>query len=138
MSAVDALVDELVNDPLPRGYASMDFATMKTSLTTVDRTRNKTSLSGDEVFNAADPTEYNGLSDAAKSQFIAFCGRDAIDPFAANNVALMTNMFGGGSTTVTNLQTLRTESVSRAQEIGAGECTDGALEQARAISGVGV
>jgi hypothetical protein len=75
--------------------------------------RNKTSLSGDELFNAADTGEQNALTDAQKSQWLALCGRDSIDPFGAANVALVVQLFGGGSATVTALNVLRVESVTR-------------------------
>lgn len=125
------LVDELTNDPLTRGYSGMTNAQVVSSLNTVDRSRNKTSLSGDEIFQATDPTQYGALTDTQKSQWLAFCGRDSLDPFATANVTVVTEIFGGGSTTVTNLNSLRTESVSRGEEIGFGKVREGDVQDAR-------
>lgn len=80
--------------------------------------RNKTSLSGDELFNAADTTEQNALTSAERSEWLALCGRDNIDPFGAANVALVVQLFGGGSTTVTALNALRVEQVDRVTAAG--------------------
>lgn len=80
--------------------------------------RNKTSLSGDELFNAADTAEQNALTSAERSEWLALCGRDNIDPFGAANVALVVQLFGGGSTTVTALNALRVEQVDRVTAAG--------------------
>ena len=80
--------------------------------------RNKTSLSGDELFNAADTTEQNALTPAERSEWLSLCGRDNIDPFGAANVALVVQLFGGGSTTVTALNALRVEQVDRVTAAG--------------------
>lgn len=79
---------------------------------------NRTSVSGDELFQATDSTDWAGLSDAQKSQWLALCGRDNLDPFGAANVALVTNIFGGGSDTVTALQALRVEQKDRVTAAG--------------------
>ena len=80
--------------------------------------RNKTSLSGDEMFNAADTTEQNALTPAERSEWLALCGRDSIDPFGAANVALVVQLFDGGSATVTALNALRVEQVDRVTAAG--------------------
>ena len=76
-------------------------------------TRNKTSLTGDELFNSADTAEQNALTSEQRSEWLALCGRDSIDPFGGANVSLVIQLFGAGSDTVTALQTLRTEQVDR-------------------------
>lgn len=80
--------------------------------------RNKTSLSGDELFNAADTAEQNALTSAERSEWLALCGRDNIDPFGSANVALVVQLFGGGSTTATALNALRVEQVDRVTAAG--------------------
>jgi hypothetical protein len=94
-------------------------------------TQNKTSLSGDVLFNTADVTEQNALTDAQKSQWLALCGRDSIDPFGAANVALVTQLFGGGSATITALNALRTEQVPRYQDAGVGYLRIGEIAMIR-------
>ena len=75
--------------------------------------RNKTSLSGDELFNAADTGEQDALTSAQRSEWLALCGRDNIDPFGAANVALVVQLFGNPSATRTALIALRTEQMDR-------------------------
>jgi hypothetical protein len=93
---------------------------------------NKTSLSGDEMFNAADTGEQNALTDSQKSQWLALCGRDSIDPFGAANVALVVQLFGGGSATVTALQALRVNSVLRYRDAGFSQVIPADVTRARA------
>jgi hypothetical protein len=118
------LETEVQTDPLGRGYSGMTDAQVVTDLNTVYRTRNKSFLSGDEVFAATEPTEFNALDDGSstladiKNQWLSFCGRDTIDAFVTANEQFVIDIFGGGSTTVSNLQDLRTEDISRAQELG--------------------
>lgn len=100
-------------------------------LNTVYRTVNKTSLSGDELFAATDSAEFAALTDHQESLWVSFCGRSSVDPFGASNVAFVQYIFGGGSTTVANLNALRTESVSRAFELGLGSVRPGDVTQAR-------
>ena len=80
--------------------------------------RNKGSLSGDEMFNAADTTEQNALTAEKRGEWLSLCGRDGIDPFGAANVALVIQLFGGGSASVAALQALRTEQVDRVTNAG--------------------
>ncbi len=116
------LEDEIVNDPLGRGYSGMDDATLITNLNTKDRTRNRTSMTGREVKEQVDVLEYNALTDAKKQQFIELIKRDDLDLFGLDRDILI-DIFGGGSTTVAELVTARVESISRAVEIGVGIVT---------------
>ena len=133
----DTLKDELTIDPLVRGYngpgaanpgpGPMSDQEATDDLNTSYRTRNRTSMSGDEIAQAADPTEFNALDDGSqnntadvKSHWLALCGRTTIDPFATANVELVISIFGSGSTTVSNLNAGRVESITRAVELGLG------------------
>ena len=89
-------------------------------MNTVYRERDLSSLTGDEIFNAADPAGYAGLSNADKRLVLAICSRDAINPFGANNVQAMISIFGAGTTTLSNLAALRKESISRGEELSVG------------------
>ncbi len=121
----DTLKDELANDPLVRGYSAMSDQEAADDLNTSYRTRNRTSMSGDEIAQAADPTEYDGLDSGAanntadiRSHWLALCGRETIDPFATANVQLVISIFGVGSVSVSNLNAARVESITRAVELG--------------------
>jgi hypothetical protein len=131
MSNIDIIRDEITNDPLGRGYSGMDDAAVAVDLNTVYRTINKSSLSGDELFAATDSTEFAALTDHQESLWVAFCGRSSVDPFGSSNVAFVQYIFGGGSTTVSNLNSLRTQSVSRGAELGVGSVRPGDVLQAR-------
>lgn len=130
---------EIVNDPLGRGYSGLSNLEIANSLNTKNRNINKTSITGDEIFAATDATEFNSLPDGStnnsadkKTMWIAFCSRQNLNPFGSANVAFVQYIFGSGSTTISNLQTLRTETVSRAEELGIGNVTEGDIIRAKA------
>lgn len=127
------LHDEIMVDELNRGYAGMTDAEVAADLNTVYRTRNKQSMSGDEVFQQTVPAEFDALSEDHQQLWMAFCGRDRINPFATANVQLVVHIFGSGSTTIANLQDARVEDISRAVELGLGEVSEGAVNHARAL-----
>ena len=124
----NSLRDELLNDPLVRGYSTMTDQEAADDINTKYRTRNRTSMSGDEIAQQAVPADYDALDDSSanntadvKSHWLALCARESIDPFATANEQLVISIFGAGSQTVINLQAARIEAVSRAVELGLGE-----------------
>ena len=131
MANIALIAAELTNDPLVRGYSGMSDEQVAGSLNAVNRTKNLASFSGDELFAATDGTEFAALTDAKKQLWVSFCGRDSISPFGASNVAFVQWVFGGGSTTVSSLSALRTETVSRAVELGIGFVSPGSVQEAR-------
>ena len=128
---IAALKSEIDSDPLARGYSAMSDEAVAADLNTVYRTRNKSSLTGDEMFQATDGSEFTALTEHKEVSWLSFCGRNSVDPFGSANVAFAQYIFGGGSTTVSNLNSLRTESVSRASELGLGSVRPGDVTQAR-------
>ena len=133
MTDLTALRAELDAGHPDTGAYSLDDSVAADEISVVNRTRNLSTLSGDAIFNAADTTEYGALTNANKQLFLSICGRDSVDPFGANNVGAMQSIFGGGSTTISNLTALRTEPVSRADELGLGNVRAGTVTQARAL-----
>lgn len=132
MAILNLLKTEVDIDPLGRGYAGMTDQQLVDSLNTSDRSRNRTSMTGDEVFQALDSqATWDGLTDAQRSNFLAFCARETIDPFGAANVSLVVSIFGTPSATLTNLNNARTELVSRANELGIGFVTVGDVQYVR-------
>ena len=118
------LKTELTDDPLTRGYAGMTDQEAADELNTSYRTRNRATMSGDEVAQQADPTEFNALDDGSvnntadvKGHWLILCARESIDPFATANAQLVIAIFGAASTSVANLQAVRVESITRAQEL---------------------
>ncbi len=124
----ETLRDELIGDPEGLGYPASDqgAADLINTLTT-GRTRNRVSMTGDEIAQQAVPAAYDALDDGSanntadvKSHWLAFCARASIDPFASANEQLVISIFGAGSPTVLNLQAARVETISRATELGLG------------------
>ena len=116
---IQAIKDELTNDPLTRGYLTMTDAEVKTSLNTViDRPIQF--LSGSAIFNATDDTEYAALTAAQKSSWDALCAIDTIDTSSGVAKAREAELFGAGTATRTALLALKNNQVSRAQELGLG------------------
>jgi len=117
------LEDELANDPLGRGYSSMTDVEFLTSINTKDRTRNRTNMTGRQVKKQVNVTEYAALSDAKKQQLIELTTSEDLDLFGTDRDILL-DIFGGASTTVSNLLTARVESISRGIEVGLGIVTE--------------
>ncbi len=142
----DALRDELLDDPEGRGYAGMSNQEATDELNSIwadpdTRTRNVLSMTGDEIAQAADPTEFDALDDGSvastadiKSHWLALCGRTSIDPFGVANVALVVSIFGNPSATVTNLLAVRVEDITRADELELGTVKSRDVGYARGTS----
>jgi antitoxin component HigA of HigAB toxin-antitoxin module len=113
------LEDELVADPLSRGYSGMTDAELLTSLNAADRDRNRTSMTGREVKSQIDAAEFAAKTDAQKQQIIELLKRDDLDLFGLDK-EILADIFGS-STTETNLLAARVESISRATELGLPE-----------------
>ena len=100
-------------------YSAMTDAAAAADLNVVDISQVKSSMSGSDIWAATDSTEYIALTDAKKARWLSFCAIDSHDPSVGGLAQLfVVNMFGGGSTTVTTLGTLRTDTISRAAELG--------------------
>ena len=131
--------DELLTDPLGRGYVGMSDQAAADDLNTAYRTRNRTSMTGDELFQATVPSEFNALSTGSgnnpdnQGHWLSFCGRETIDPFATANEQFVIDLFGGGSGTVAALQAARVESITRGEELGIGIVKVGHVEEVRRI-----
>lgn len=113
------LEDELVNDPLGRGYVGMTDQQIADDGHTKYRTRNRTSMSGREVAAEVVASEYNALTSEKKAQFLALIASNDLDPFGLP-VDVIKDIYGAGSVTVSNLSAARVETISRWDEIGAG------------------
>lgn len=125
----DILKDELANDPLTRGYASMTDETAADDLNSVYRSRDRTSMTASEVLNAVDNAEYTALANAAKDRLWQLLGIGDLNPFGVE-ATLMQSIFGAGAT-ITALAAARVESITRAQELGLSPVKVGQVEEAR-------
>lgn len=97
----------------------------------VNRTKDRTSMSGSEVLNAIDTAEYNLLAPEDKDRVWQVIHLGTINPFGVEET-LMKSIFGSGSTTIATLANLRKDDVSRAVELGLGKVRAGTIREARA------
>lgn len=128
---INKLKNEIVNDPLVRGYAAMSNAEVATDMMTVRRIKNKATLTGSEVLNAIPKADLFALSAADSSRVWDVLHLAAINPFGVE-ADIIIDVFGAGSPAILALADLRTEDVSRAEEIGLGSVYEGHVEGARA------
>ncbi|HDY65737.1 MAG TPA: hypothetical protein ENH84_05850 [Phycisphaerae bacterium] len=124
---------EIDADPLGRGYSGMTDEEVADSLNAVDRTRIRSSMTGEEIFKASDVMELGGLAAAKLLLWVTFTRADSIDPSNAINVALVKAVFGAGSGTLTALAAARQEQISRGTEIGIRRIGPGYVADARRI-----
>lgn len=124
------LRDEVINDPLGRGYSGMTNKQVVKDLEKKYRTRNISSFSGSFVLNRIKKSEYDALSDADKDKVWQILHLNSINTFGVE-AALFVDIFGAGSTTINNLSGARTESISRASELGLGKVYHRDVEKVR-------
>ena len=123
---------EVQTDPLNRAYSLMTSAQILLDLQTINRTRNKTGLNPSEVFQNINQTEWDALSASDQDEVwnVLHLG-DPLNPFGREATRFIA-IFGGGSITITALQALRVENISRLQQIGiGGTVTQHQINQAR-------
>jgi len=98
-------------------YDSLSDADATSLLNTVDILRNLPSINGSILLEAQDAADYIGLSDSKKTQWLSLCALSSIDPFGAAVDAAI-DIWGVGTSTITNLNSIRRETISRATELG--------------------
>jgi len=112
------LENEIVNDPLARGYSGMTDAELLTSLNAVNRTFNITDLSPEAVNDGIDQTEWEVLTDANRTRINQLLASLPTINLFGRPLSEFQEVFGGGSTTASTLSALRTKLISRSEEIG--------------------
>lgn len=128
------LTSELVDDPESLGYASMTDEEATVSLNGLTRVRNVVSVSGQDIFEAVVPTEYNALTADQKALLLGIIGMGEILVNGTNTKAALLAMFGVLSTTRTNLAALQIEAISRAMELGLGRVKVGYVQITRSAT----
>jgi len=98
----------------------------------MDKPRNKTIMTGSEIWAATDSANYTALTDAKKQNWLSFCGIETHDPFGVS-AQFVISLFGGASETVVALAALRVELSSTAIINGFGRVGEGDIEDARNI-----
>ena len=117
------LSNEIITDPLTRGYAGMTDQEVADDLNTIYRTRNRSSMTGKEVKDRIDTTEWSTRTDAQKQIVLALCNRDDLDPFGIDAQIFQDEM-AGATNTIAALNAYRVEDISRGEELGLGLVKD--------------
>lgn len=129
--SIDILKAELTDDPLSRGYSSMNDLAAAADLNTIYRTKLRDAVSGSEIFNVTDTAEYTALTNTQKASWDALCAIDSINTSSGVAKAKEAELFGAGTTTRSNLLALRKPPASRAEELGLGIVYEGHIQEAR-------
>lgn len=108
---------ELTNDPLGRGYAAMTNQEAADDLNTLYRNQATDNVTGAQIFNATDDTEYAVLTETQKSAWDRLCAITEIDVSNGVAKAREAELFGPGTQTRINLLALKYIAISRAQEL---------------------
>lgn len=114
------LQGEIANDPLGRNYSGMTDQQVADSLNTKNRTVERSSVSGSEIFNAIVPSEYDSLlaTTQERVKWITQLG-DSVDIASGSNARqVLLNAFDQNSTTHENLVDVVQIDISRAVELG--------------------
>lgn len=127
---IDALKTELTAGHPDTGAYNADDALAADQLNAVNRKINRESMTGSEIINALDKTEYLALSDVKKDRVWQVCHLGTVNPFGVE-ADLFIDIFGAGSASITALQAARQDDVSRAVELGFGVVKVGYVQQAR-------
>lgn len=135
MADYQILRAELLTDPLARGYAGMTDQVAADSLNSADRNSWRV-VSSAEVFEALDPSEFRGLTNSNEARVDRILGLgDGIKTDSTSQArAELVDVFGGGSITISNLQGIARDLVSRAREIGFTKAPVTAIDVLRARS----
>lgn len=136
---MQALIDELFNDPLGRNYAGMTAEQAAASLNAqnggLGRTRFRSSIPSSEIFAALDLTEYKALTAQERDALQLVVTLGSVNARDANTRGILSTLFPAGSATRARLVAVASETVSRAEELGLASVMPGHVEEARRIHG---
>lgn len=128
-----ALHDELINDPLGRGYSGMSDVQAADSLNTPDRDVSVDSIPSEFVVAGLVPSEINALTVAQQRNMWGVIGAGAVRVADTEVKAFFADLFGPATITRANLLALAVQTISRAQEIGLGTVKAPDVNEARAM-----
>lgn len=128
-----ALKQELTNDPLNRGYASMTDAQAADNLNLGDRQPNREELDSGTLVSSIVRSEWATLS-AADKDYVRLIALAESVPITATLRSELSDVFPQGTTTRNNLRALLKRTGSRAEELGLGRVTPSDVAAARRLS----
>ena len=125
------LRNEIISDPLGRGYDAMDDQQVAIDINTLYRERDVESMSASDVLNTVDQAEWATLTDTEQRKIwdVLHIGSD-LNPFGAE-AQIFIGVFGAGSNTILALAEARKENISRGVELGLGEVKESDVYKAR-------
>ena len=130
MNRIDIIKDEIDNDPLTRGYAGMTDEEVADDMNTEYRSRNLTSMTSTQVFNAVNVAEFQALADGQQNTVMQIMGFGEINPFG-READVFIAIFGAGSDTIAALAAARVVPISRGDELEVGVVKAGHVQEAR-------
>lgn len=119
---IGALIGELVQDPLGRGYGEMTDAQAAVDLNTKYRTRTRTTLSSAEIYERTDIAEFQAKT-AAQQVYVRDIwglGDNVAVGVGSKARTVYLAVFSASSNTASNIGAALVESISRADELGLG------------------
>lgn len=130
-----SLKTELTSGHPTTGAYSSNDETAANQINAVNRTRERSTLRGSEIYNAIVPAEWTALSAAQQTRVRdVFSLGDSVDVRTGTNVrAVLLSIFAAGSATRANLIAVAQEPASRADELGLGFVTPSNVADARRL-----
>jgi hypothetical protein len=128
-----ALNAELLAGHPDTGPYNADDQLAADQLNLVNRTRNRTSMTGKEVKDQIDQADWDTRTEGQQQTLLSLFARDDLDPFGIDAHIFQESMTGAVGTSVADLAAYRVEAVSRAVELGFGVVTAAEVETAREV-----
>ena len=127
-AADQKLCDEIANDPLGRGYASMTTEEISADLSTEYRQVFYSTVSGMDLFEGIEPADWVTLSEANKTQVLSLLSFPVIKPQGKVRTFLI-SIFGGGSATIANMANISRHYLTRSTELGVSDVRPGVIQE---------
>ena len=136
-----ALKSELESDPQTLGYAAAnagveaDAIADHALLTTANRTIDRETMSGSEIFEAITASDWASRDVAQKDdiKFVLSLGDNIQIAAGTKARAILAAALSGATDSVNNLSTISQRTVTRAEELGLGRVTIGDIQNARLL-----
>ena len=128
-----ALAAELTAGHPDTGAYNADAASAAGEINALNRSRNKTTMTGSEILNNVNAAEWGTRSADQKQVIWDIVHLGDINPFGVEATLITAAFDGAGGVTLAALGAARVESISRATELGLGRVRAGTIEQARSL-----
>ena len=99
---LQAIADEINNDPLVRGYSAMTDEQVKDDANSLYESRKKLFVEGDQMYAETDSSDWVGLAGIDKTLWLDTCGIPRHDVTKGPTFSTVKHLFKpGGATSVT-------------------------------------